>query len=162
MNVTFVVELWVVLGVATLILAIYRWILTAHCENDVVHLGAGQEKAIPLQITLARKMNIIDRWGKSMTVITATRGEARCVRAVDREATSALKCCGFDSRQIILDTATPPATRVRAADSILDHTHKAIETEDIEERISELERSVEQASNSPLRKRSTNSRTSHS
>ena len=45
--------------------------------------------------------------------------------------------------KIMLDTATPPATRVRAADSILDHTNKAIETEDIETRVSELERAVE-------------------
>jgi hypothetical protein len=45
--------------------------------------------------------------------------------------------------KIMLDTATPPATRVRAADSILDHTSKAIETEDIEARVSELERAVE-------------------
>jgi len=45
--------------------------------------------------------------------------------------------------KIMLDTATPPATRVRAADSILDHTTKAIETEDIEARVSELERAVE-------------------
>ena len=44
--------------------------------------------------------------------------------------------------KIMLDTATPPATRVRAADSILDHTQKAVET-DIETRVSELERAVE-------------------
>ena len=76
MNVTFVVGLWVVLGTATLILAIYRWILTAHYENDVVHLGAGEEKEIPQQVTLARKMSTIDRWGKTMTVITAVIGLA--------------------------------------------------------------------------------------
>ena len=45
--------------------------------------------------------------------------------------------------KIMLDTTTPPATRVRAADSILNHTSKAIETEDIEARVSELERAVE-------------------
>jgi hypothetical protein len=45
--------------------------------------------------------------------------------------------------KIMLDATTPPATRVRAADSILDHTTKAIETEDIEARVSELERAIE-------------------
>lgn len=45
--------------------------------------------------------------------------------------------------KIMLDTTTTPATRVRAADSILDHTNKAIETEDIEARVCELERAVE-------------------
>jgi hypothetical protein len=34
--------------------------------------------------------------------------------------------------KVLLDPATPPSTRVRAADSILNHTLKAIETEDIE------------------------------
>jgi transposase-like protein len=48
--------------------------------------------------------------------------------------------------KIMLDSATPPATRVRAADSILDHTAKAIEIEDIEARVSELERSAEETS----------------
>jgi transposase-like protein len=45
--------------------------------------------------------------------------------------------------KIMLDSATPPATRVRAADSILDHTTKAIEIEDIDARLSELERASE-------------------
>jgi hypothetical protein len=74
MNVTFVVALWAVLGIATLILAIYRQVLSAHKENDVVHLGAGEEKEIPRQISLARKMNAIDSWGKTMTVVTAVIG----------------------------------------------------------------------------------------
>jgi hypothetical protein len=50
--------------------------------------------------------------------------------------------------KIMLDSRTPPATRVRAADSILDHTAKAIETEDIDARVSELEQAAELAENS--------------
>ena len=76
MNVTFVVGIWMVLGMATLVLAVYRWIVSAHNENDVVHLGVGEEKEISRQATLARKMNTIDRWGKAMTVITAVVGLA--------------------------------------------------------------------------------------
>ena len=38
---------------------------------------------------------------------------------------------------------TPPSTKVRAADSILNHAAKAIEMEDIEARLSELERAAE-------------------
>jgi hypothetical protein len=45
--------------------------------------------------------------------------------------------------KIMLDSKTPPATRVRAADSILDHTIKAIETEDIDARVAELEQAAE-------------------
>ncbi len=43
----------------------------------------------------------------------------------------------------MLDPATPPATRVRAADSILGHTIKAIETEDIDARVAALEQAAE-------------------
>jgi hypothetical protein len=74
MNVTFAVGLWMVFGSLTLVLAIYRWVLSAHNENDVVHLSPGEEKEIPRQITLARKMNVIDNWGKAMTVVTAVIG----------------------------------------------------------------------------------------
>lgn len=45
--------------------------------------------------------------------------------------------------KIMLDSRTPPATRVRAADSILEHTAKAVENEDIEARVAELERAAE-------------------
>jgi len=76
MNVTLIVALWMVLGIATLGLAVYRWVLSAHNEHDVVHLGAGEEKEIPRQVTLARKMNTIDRWGKTMTIVTAAVGLA--------------------------------------------------------------------------------------
>jgi hypothetical protein len=44
--------------------------------------------------------------------------------------------------KVMVDPATPPSTKVRAADSILDHSVKAIELEDIEARIAELERTV--------------------
>ena len=75
-NIAFVVGLWMVLGIATLVLAVYRWVLTAHYENDVVHLGPGEEKEIPRQASLARRMSTIDRWGKTMTIITAVIGLA--------------------------------------------------------------------------------------
>jgi len=75
-NITLVVGLWMVLGIATLVLAVYRWVLSAHYENDVVHLGPGEEQEIPKQASLARRMSTIDRWGKTMTIITAVIGLA--------------------------------------------------------------------------------------
>jgi len=45
--------------------------------------------------------------------------------------------------KVMVDPSTPPATKVRAADSILNHTAKAIETENLEARLSELERAAE-------------------
>ena len=44
--------------------------------------------------------------------------------------------------KVMVDPSTPPSTRVRAADSILDHSAKAIEIEDIEVRVAELERAA--------------------
>jgi transposase-like protein len=43
----------------------------------------------------------------------------------------------------MLDPGTPPGTKVRAAHSILEHTAKAIELEDLEARLTALERSAE-------------------
>jgi phenylalanyl-tRNA synthetase beta subunit len=45
--------------------------------------------------------------------------------------------------KVMLDPTTPPATRVRASDSILNHTTKAIEIEDIGARLRELEHATE-------------------
>jgi hypothetical protein len=42
--------------------------------------------------------------------------------------------------KIMVDPTAPHSTRVRAADSVLDHSAKAIEIEDIEARVAELER----------------------
>jgi len=49
--------------------------------------------------------------------------------------------------KVMVDPKTPPATKIRAADSILNHTAKAIEIEGIEARVSELERTAEQSKN---------------
>ena len=45
----------------------------------------------------------------------------------------------------MVDANTPASTRVRAADSVLDHAKQAIEIEDIDVRVAELERAAEQA-----------------
>ena len=45
--------------------------------------------------------------------------------------------------KIMVDPSAPASVRVRAADSIFDHAAKAIEIEDIESRVTELERAAE-------------------
>jgi len=62
---------------------------------------------------------------------------ARLQQASTAAATTLLK--------IMLDPNAPPSCRLRAADSILDHTIKAIEIEDIEARVSDLERAADKA-----------------
>ena len=47
--------------------------------------------------------------------------------------------------KIMVDGNSPPSVRVRAADSVLDHSHKAIEIEDLEHRLAQLEHAAGQA-----------------
>src|ERR1700719_4011007 len=45
--------------------------------------------------------------------------------------------------RIMADPNSPPSCRLRAADSVLSHASKAIEIEDIDARVTELERAAE-------------------
>ncbi len=54
--------------------------------------------------------------------------------------------------KVMVDPSTPAAVKVRAADSILNHTIKAIETENLEARLTELERSAEATKNDERRR----------
>jgi hypothetical protein len=72
-NLTPVVVIWAVLAIATLGLALYRKLVSAS-EEDLVHLGPGEERQIPGQVALAARLTGIDRWGKVLTVITIAIG----------------------------------------------------------------------------------------
>jgi transposase-like protein len=60
---------------------------------------------------------------------------ARLQQGTSAAATTLLKT--------MIDSNTPASVKVRAADSVLNHSAKAIEIEDIEARVSELERAAE-------------------
>jgi hypothetical protein len=45
--------------------------------------------------------------------------------------------------KVMVDAKTPPSTKVRASECVLNHAAKAIEIEDIEVRVTELERAAE-------------------
>lgn len=60
---------------------------------------------------------------------------ARLQQATSAATTTLLK--------IMVDAATPPSARVRAAEAVLSHAAKAIEIEDIEVRVTELEKAAE-------------------
>jgi transposase-like protein len=45
--------------------------------------------------------------------------------------------------KVMVDVATPPSTRVRAAEAVLSHAARAIEIEDLDARLKELEMAVE-------------------
>ena len=66
--------LWSLLAAVVLVLAGYRKILMLRKEDELVHLGAGEEKHIPEQVALAQKLDTIDRWGEILTVLVAASG----------------------------------------------------------------------------------------
>jgi hypothetical protein len=63
---------WGVLAIAVVTLIIYRKSVTSH-EDDSIHLEGG---APAQQATLAHRVELIDRWGKTLTVVVAVYGLA--------------------------------------------------------------------------------------
>ncbi len=74
-NLTPAVVIWVILAIATLGLALYRKLISAG-EEDLIHLGPGEERQIPEQVALAGRLKAIDRWGKTLTIVTVLVGLA--------------------------------------------------------------------------------------
>ena len=70
---TYLFVVWLVLGVAVLSLALYRKLKAAD-EDDVIHLGEGQNTAIQKQGQLAKQLDVIDRWGKTLTAVEVLFG----------------------------------------------------------------------------------------
>lgn len=64
---------WAVLATIVIVLAVYRWRVASH-EDDVIHLEDTSDTAIAQQMEIARKLDTIDRWGKSLTVIAFLYG----------------------------------------------------------------------------------------
>ena len=84
------------------------------------------------------------RWQKEPELQQAYRAARRAAHGQSiarlQQATSAAVSTLL---KVMVDASTPASTKVRAADSVLDHSAKAIEIEDIEARVSELERAAE-------------------
>ena len=58
---------WAFLTVAIITLALYRK-FAAHNEDAFVHLAEAEAPIISQQFTVARKLDKIDFWGKTLTV----------------------------------------------------------------------------------------------
>jgi hypothetical protein len=116
--------------------------------------GRKKEEAIVALLTTrtteeaARAVNVtaktLLRWQKEPEFDAAFRAAKRAAFAQSIARLHYLSSAAVSTLgKVMLDAAPPPATKVRAADSILDHTAKAIEIEDIEARVAELERVTE-------------------
>ncbi|GIU76418.1 MAG: hypothetical protein KatS3mg004_3505 [Bryobacteraceae bacterium] len=63
---------WGVLALIVVALAIWRQHLAAQ-EDDTLHLS-GPETVITQQMTVARKLELVEKWGKALTVVLAITG----------------------------------------------------------------------------------------
>jgi hypothetical protein len=84
------------------------------------------------------------RWMKEPQFQTAYREARRvaysqAVAKLQQGATAAATTL----LKVMLDQSTPASVRVRAAECIMNHSSKAIEIEDVEARVAELERTAE-------------------
>jgi hypothetical protein len=65
--------LWALLAVAVLALIVIRRRIAVG-EDDTLHVMEGDAAMIPHQQEIAHKLEVIDRWGKSLTVLTVVSG----------------------------------------------------------------------------------------
>ncbi|MBV8827998.1 MAG: hypothetical protein JO108_02085 [Acidobacteriaceae bacterium] len=70
------VGLWMLLAVVVLALALYRKFVSAHDEDRYVHISEGEARFIPHQVAVNSKIDRIDRWGESLTIIALVTGIA--------------------------------------------------------------------------------------
>jgi hypothetical protein len=61
---------WGVLALVVVFLIFYRKSISSH-EDDSIHLEGGM---VAQQLTLGHRLNVIDRWGKTLTVIAIVFG----------------------------------------------------------------------------------------
>ncbi|HEY7335639.1 MAG TPA: hypothetical protein VH639_12205 [Bryobacteraceae bacterium] len=70
---TYFLSIEIAMGLATIALALYRKLISMGEEN-IIHLGPGQEMHVLEQANLARRLHRVDRCGEAMTVATAAGG----------------------------------------------------------------------------------------
>ncbi|HZT28553.1 MAG TPA: hypothetical protein VFA33_01625 [Bryobacteraceae bacterium] len=66
--------IWAVLAVIVIFLILYRRSI-AHQEDDTLRVLEGSE-AISQQVQVAKRLEVIDRWGKMLTVVALVYGVA--------------------------------------------------------------------------------------
>ena len=114
------------------------------------NLGAKKESAILALLSsrsvedAARAASVpvrtLYRWLKDPDFCAAYREAkrtsfAQAVARLHQKSSAAVSTLG----KVMVDPSTPPSAKIRAADSILNHTARAVEIEDIEARLSVLE-----------------------
>lgn len=65
--------LWMLLAVTVLVLIVKRKLVASH-EDDSLHVLASSTGSVTEQVSVATKLEVIDKWGKILTVITVVFG----------------------------------------------------------------------------------------
>lgn len=73
MNLTPLVTIWAVLAAVIVILLIYRSRL-ARQEDETLHVLDSDASKVSQQMTIAQKLEVVERWGKILTVIAVLYG----------------------------------------------------------------------------------------
>jgi len=84
------VILWLVLGAVVLALALYRKAISRR-EDDIVHLAAGSASQLSGQAETAQRMQKVDFWGKTLTIVLAAYGFALLAYFIYEEYVSSSK-----------------------------------------------------------------------
>jgi len=67
------IVLWCLLAVGVLALIVWRKLVASH-EDDQIHVLDGGPSVSQQQVQIAAKLEQIDKWGKTLTVITVVYG----------------------------------------------------------------------------------------
>ena len=111
--------------------------ILALLTNPSVEHAARAAKITPRTLYRWLSEPLFDRAYRKARRAAFGQGTARLQQASGAAVSSVLK--------IMVDQHTPASTKLRAADLVLTHGAKAIEIEDIEARVAELERAAEES-----------------
>lgn len=67
------IVMWAAVTALVLALALIRFIVSRQ-EDDNIHLGSDQDAVISKQVAISRKLQVLDRWGQALTVLSLVSG----------------------------------------------------------------------------------------
>jgi hypothetical protein len=67
------VAVWVVLAAVVVALAVYRKVVSLK-EDDTLHIDERESGLVVQQVEVARRLDVVDRWGQILTVVVLVYG----------------------------------------------------------------------------------------
>jgi hypothetical protein len=77
MNLIPFVIAWGLMATVVIALAVYRKMVAGRTD-EVVHLSGLEASVVNQQAEMARKLELIDKWGKTLTLVALITGLALC------------------------------------------------------------------------------------